>query len=303
LSVESLTTAQDRPRLVGGLALAAVGSIAFAGKAIIVKLAYRYGVDAVTVIMYRMSFALPLFLAVLWWAGRGKAPLTRNDWRTLAMLGFTGYYLASFLDFAGLQYISASLERLIVYLSPTFVLAISVLLFHQKVVPLQWVALATSYLGVLLVFGQDVSLNGSHVVLGSLLVLASAISYSLYLIFSGQIVKRLGALRITGAASSIACVLCIAQFFVLRSPSQLAVAPEVIWLSLINATVCTVLPVVLVMMAVERIGAPIAAQAGVIGPLTTILLGVLLLDEPFTVWIAAGTGLVLAGIALLTRSK
>ena len=87
------------------------------------KLAYRYGVDAVTVLMYRMLFALPLFLALAWWAGRGKPPLTGGDWLLLFGLGFSGYYLASFLDFAGLQYIGANLERLILYLNPTIVLA------------------------------------------------------------------------------------------------------------------------------------------------------------------------------------
>ena len=110
--------------------LAGCGAIAFSGKAIIVKLAYRHGVDAVTLIMYRMLFALPIFALMGWWASRGKAPLTRNDWLGILGLGFTGYYLASFLDFAGLAYISASLERLILYLNPTLVLLLG-LVFIQ----------------------------------------------------------------------------------------------------------------------------------------------------------------------------
>src|SRR5258705_4984984 len=152
-----------------GLLLATLGAIAFSGKAIIVKLAYRYGVDAVTLIMYRMLFALPLFLALSWWAGRDKPPLSGADLRLLGGLGFSGYYLASFLDFAGLQYISANLERIILYLSPTIVLAVSALAFNVKVKPRQWAALVVSYLGVFVVFGHDVSLQGDHVVLGSLL--------------------------------------------------------------------------------------------------------------------------------------
>src|SRR4030081_1359253 len=87
-----------------GLVLAALGAIAFSGKAIIVKLAYRYGVDAVTLIMYRMLFALPIFAVMAWWAGRGKPPLSGHDWLGVGGLGFCGYYLSSFLDFAGLQY-------------------------------------------------------------------------------------------------------------------------------------------------------------------------------------------------------
>jgi len=286
---------------IDGILLASAGAIAFSGKAIIVKLAYRYGVDAVTLIMYRMLFALPLFLALAWWAGRGRPSLTGPDLRLLIGLGFSGYYLASFLDFSGLQYISANLERLILYLNPTIVLAIGALRFHTPVTRRQCVALAVSYLGVCVVFGHDVTVAGPHVALGSALVLGSAVSYALYLVYSGQALKRLGAIRITGVASSIACVLCIVQFFILRPPSAMNVAPEVIGLSVLNATVCTVLPVLLVMVAIQRVGPSVAAQAGIIGPLSTIFLSVLVLGEPFTGWIAAGTVLVLSGIWLLAR--
>lgn len=296
-------TTPAHPQRLQGILLAGAGAIAFSGKAVIVKLSYRYGVDAVTVLMYRMLFAMPLFASLFWWAGRGKEPLTRADWVLLGALGFSGYYLASFLDFAGLQYIGANLERLILYLNPTIVLGVSALFFNVHIKPRQWAALAVSYLGVLVVFGHDVTLQGEHVILGSLLCLGSAVSYAMYLIYSGQAVKRLGPLRITGGATGIACVLCIGQFFVLRSPEQMVVPPQVMWLALLNATLCTFLPVLLVMFAIERVGAPIASQAGIIGPVSTILLSVILLDEPFTAWVAAGTGLVLLGVWLLTRWK
>jgi drug/metabolite transporter (DMT)-like permease len=290
------------PRAVWpGLLLATLGAIAFSGKAIIVKLAYRHGVDAVTLIMYRMLFALPMFLLLAWWAGRGKPALTTRDKLAVLGLGFTGYYLASFLDFAGLAYISASLERLILYLNPTLVLAMGLLLFKRKVTQRQLIALAVSYCGVLLVFGHEVTLVGSHVALGAALVFGSAVSYAVYLVYSGEEVRRLGALRLTGLATTVACVLCIAQFLLLRPMSALHVAPEVIWLSVLNATVCTFAPVLMVMMAIERIGAAVAAQTGMIGPMSTILMGVLILGEPFTVWVAAGTLLVLTGIWLLAK--
>ncbi|RQP26091.1 DMT family transporter [Piscinibacter terrae] len=286
-----------------GLLLATGGSIAFSGKAIIVKLAYRYGVDAVTLIMYRMLFALPMFLALSWWASRGKPPLTRRDWITICGLGFSGYYLASFLDFAGLAYITASLERLILYLNPTIVLLLGLVVFKRKVNLRQAMALGVSYCGVLLVFGHEVTLAGSHVALGAALVFGSAVSYAIYLVYSGEEVKRLGALRLTGLATTVACVLCIAQFFILRPVSAAAVAPQVIWLSVLNATLCTFTPVLMVMMAIERIGATMAAQTGMIGPLSTILMGVLILGEPFTAWVVAGTVLVLAGIWLLAKAR
>jgi len=287
-----------------GLLLAMAGAIAFSGKAIIVKLAYRHGVDAVTLIMLRMLFALPFFLALAWWAGRGKPALTPRDWRVITLLGLSGYYLASFLDFWGLQYVSASLERLILYLGPTLVLLLGRVLFQRRVAPRQLWALALSYAGVLLVFGQELRLEGADTALGASLVFASTMSYALYLVYSGEEVQRLGAARLTGLATSVACVLCIAQYLLLRPwQAALQVAEPVLWLSLLNATLCTFAPVLMVMMAIERIGAALASQAGMIGPLSTIAMSVWILGEAFTAWIAAGTVLVMAGIWLLTRVR
>jgi len=287
--------------LAPGLLLATFGAIAFSGKAIIVKLAYRYGVDAVTLIMYRMLFALPIFAVMAWWASRGKAPLTRKDWLGVLWLGFTGYYLASFLDFAGLAYISASLERLILYLNPTLVLLLGLVMYKRRVSTPQIVGMAISYCGVVLVFGHEITLQGADAAWGALLVFLSAVSYALYLVYSGEMVRRLGSLRLVGLATSVACLCCLLQFVLLRPMSAAAVAPEVIWLSLLNATLCTAVPVLMVMMAIERIGAGMAAQTGMVGPMSTILMGVLILGEPFTAWVAAGTVLVIAGIFVFTR--
>ena len=296
---------------LGGYVLAAIGAIAFSGKAIIVKLAYRHEVDAVTLLMYRMLFAMPLFIGMAWWASRGRAALTRRDWLGVVGLGFTGYYLASYVDFIGLQYITAGLERLIQYLTPTLVLALGWVLYRKHFTVIQLIALAISYSGVLLVFGHELWLHGlaktgggiGDVAFGALMVFASTVSYAVYLVYSGQMVQRLGSLRLVGLASSVACVLCIAQFALLRPLSAAAVAPEVLWLSVLNATLCTAVPVLIVMMALERIGAALATQIGMIGPLATILMGVLLLGEPLNAWIVAGTALVISGIFLVTRYR
>lgn len=298
-----MTIVADKGR-GAGLALAALGAIAFSGKAIIVKLAYRHGVDAVTLIMLRMLFALPLFLGMAWWAGRGRAALTRRDWVGVAGLGFSGYYLSSFLDFAGLAYITASLERLILYLNPTLVLLLGWVIYRRRITAWQAAGMAISYAGALLVFGHEVTLGQTRAAAwGTLLVFLSAVSYALYLIASGEFVKRLGSLRLVGLATSVACVLCIVQFLLLRPiGSVLALAPPVIWLSLLNATVCTALPVLAVMMAIERIGPAMAAQTGMVGPVSTILMGVVILGEPFTAWTATGTLLVIAGIFVFTRT-
>ena len=290
-----------------GLLLALAGSIAFSGKAIIVKLAYRHGVDAVTLIMYRMLFALPMFLALAWWATYRQAlpvrPLNRRDWLGILGLGFSGYYAASMLDFWGLQYISASLERLILYLNPTLVLLLGWLLHRKPISVRQYGAMALSYAGMLLVFGHELSFEGSATLIGGALVFASAVSYALYLVFSGELVKRHGSLRLVGLATSVACLLCLLQFLLLKPLSAAIVAPEVIWLSLLNALACTAAPVLMVMMAIERIGPGLTAQVGMVGPLSTIAMGGLILGEQLNGWIAAGTALVLAGVLWVTRAR
>ena len=287
-----------------GLLMAVVGAVAFSGKAIIVKLSYRHGVDAVAVITLRMLFALPLFAALAWWGSRGREPLKRTDWFSVLGLGFSGYYLASFLDFLGLQYITASLERLILYLSPTLVLLMGWALLGRRPGRAHWAALAISYAGVLLVFAHEIRLDGANVPLGALLVLGSTISYAGYLLFSGEVVRRIGALRLTGLATSVACLLCLLQFAVLRPVGTVFDVPlPVLWLATLNAVACTFAPVLLVMLAIERIGSVAAAQAGMVGPLSTVALGVMLLGEPLNAWVIAGTALVLAGVAMLARAR
>jgi len=178
------------------------------------------------------------------------------------------------------------------------------LLFKRRVTRGQLAAFALSYLGILVVFGAELSLEGRDVLLGSALVFGSALSYAVYLVYSGQEVQRLGSLRLTGLATSVACVLCIVQYLVLRPVgSALDLPAAVWWLSVLNAVACTFAPVLMIMMAIERVGASVASQAGMVGPVITIALGALLLGEPFTVWVALGTVLVMLGVALLTRVR
>jgi drug/metabolite transporter (DMT)-like permease len=289
-------------QFTSGLLLAAAGSIAFSGKAIIVKLAYRHGVDAITLVMLRMLFAVPFFIAMAWWAGRGKPAHTRADCLGVLGLGFSGYYLSSYLDFLGLQYISASFERLILYLNPTLVLILGWVLYKRKITYRQAVAMAVSYSGVMLVFGHEVSLVGENVALGAMLVFGSAVSYAIYLSYCGQLVQRLGSLRLAGLATTVACFFCILQFVLLKPMSALDVAPQVVYLSMLNATACTVLPVLMVMMAIERIGPGLASQIGMIGPMSTLSMGAFWLDETFNMWILMGTVLVLGGVFWVTKA-
>ena len=302
-SVQSAPTplpTRSRSLLLSGLLMAGVGAIAASGKAVIVKLAYRHGADATTLLALRMMIAFPFFIAMGLWAAKRTEPLSRGDMARVALLGFSGYYLSSYLDFLGLQYISATLERLILYLSPTLVVLIALAVLKQRPTRMQVLALLVSYLGVLLAFGHDIQLEGRRTLIGSALVFASALSYAVYLFGSGQAVARIGAVRLTAYASMVACVLCIGQYLLFQPVSALWThAPQVYWLSLLNGTVCTVLPVLAIMVGVKRIGSSLAAQVSMLGPVSTIVLSVWLLDEPMGIWQSAGTILVLLGVLLV----
>jgi len=202
--------------------------VLFAGKAVIIKIAYRYGVDPATLIGLRMAYAAPLFALVAWWvdapggpgqrarALRARAPASapesvwrRGDGWRITGLGLAGYYLASYLDFLGLQYVSVGLERVILYLNPTFVLLISLFWFKRRISGRQWLALAVSYAGVVLVFVHDVRTSGDGIVVGGLLVLASGLLYAVYLSAAGEMVSRLGSMRLTAWASLVSSAACV----------------------------------------------------------------------------------------------
>lgn len=294
---------RDRRHYLTGLAIAIFAAVLFSAKAIVAKLIYRYHVDAVTLIAFRMLFSLPIFALIAIWQARQGARLSWLDRGRLVGLGLVGYYLSSFLDFLGLQYISAGLERLILFLTPSFVLLISAVFLKRKVSRIEWAALGVCYLGIVLVFLHDLKFGGDQVMLGSVLVLGAAIAYALYLIQSGQLVVRLGSLRLVSYAMCVSSVACIAQFFALRPVAMLIQPPAVYWLSLVNAIFCTVFPVFLTMFAVQRIGAATTSQAGMIGPVSTLFLGALLLNEAITSWQLAGTVLVLTGMYLLSKKR
>lgn len=287
-----------------GLAIAAVGAVLFSAKAIVAKLMYRYNVDAVMVLTLRMLFAVPLFMAIGWWQSRRLAPLSWADRGRVVFLGFIGYYLSSFLDFIGLQYITAGLERLILFLTPSFVLLATALVFRRPISSRQWLSLLLAYAGIVLVFAHDLDVSGSQVWLGGALVLGSAMTYAVYLILSGELVKRIGSLRLVAYAMCVSTACCVIQYVALGRPvAGLAQPAPVMWLSLINAVFCTVLPVSMTMVAVARIGAPLASQAGMIGPVSTLLLGFWLLGEPVSSVQLAGSALVMGGMYLLSAKK
>lgn len=290
-----------RPALAGIL-LVLASAVLFATKSIFIKLAYQETVDPVTLLTLRMVFSLPFFLVMGLLASRGpaQAALTSRDWLQLFALGFGGYYLASLLDFLGLQYISAGLERLVLFLYPTMTVLMTAWLLRRPVRRPTWIAIGVSYAGMALVVWPDLAHQGSHLLLGMSLVFASAVAYAAYLVGSGELIARIGANRFTGIALSISCLCCVVHFLLVNPLGALLVSPRVLALGITLAIVCTVLPATLLTNGIRRIGASRAALIGAVGPVATLWLGYAVLGETL-VWLQlAGTALVLAGVLLVS---
>lgn len=287
-----------------GLLCAALAAVGFSFKAILVKLAYRYGVDAETLLALRMAFSLPFFIAMGWASTRRVSiRLTPSDWVWLGGLGLFGYYLASYLDFLGLNHISAGLERLILFVYPTLVVVLSALFFGQPITRCILGALVLCYVGIALAVAHDLRIAGSaqDIALGCALVFGSALSYAFYLLGNGLIVGRLGPVRITAFATMVACLLAIGQFLLMRPIATLVQPWPVYGLALAMALFSTVLPVWLVSEAIRRLGAGPVALTGSLGPVVTLLLGALLLDEVIGGAQLAGAALVITGVMVMAR--
>ena len=288
-----------------GPAMAIVGVLGFSFKAILIKLAYAWApIDAVTLLALRMIYATPFFLLMALWSkrGRGMPPMARRDWIAILWLGFIGYYLASLVDFMGLQYVTAALERLMLYLYPTIVVVISALFLKQRITGRILLALALSYAGILLVFARDLSLAGDAqaIWVGGALVFAGAFLYALYLVGAGPVIARLGSLRFIALGMLVSAVFVFVQFVATRPVSALDVPLRIHLLSLAMAVFATVLPTYLIAEAIKRIGANRTSLIGSLGPVFTIGLGFWILEEPVH-WIQlGGAALVLAGVALVT---
>ena len=289
-----------------GPLLAVLGVLGFSFKAILIKLAYRWApVDPVALLTLRMVYSAPFFVAMAWWAGRapGTKRIGLRDARLLVGLGFIGYYLSSLLDFLGLQYISASLERLVLFLYPTIVVLLSALFLAQPITRRAAAALALSYAGIALAVWHDIRITGDAdtIALGSALVFGSALGYAIYLVGAGGIIARLGSSRFIAWAMLASTVFITAQFALTRPVSALQLPRSVHALALAMALFCTVLPTWMIAESIRRIGASTASLVGSLGPVFTIGFGALLLGEPVNLLQLVGVALVLAGVMLVSR--
>jgi drug/metabolite transporter (DMT)-like permease len=288
-----------------GAVLAFSAAAFFSMKAIFVKLAYLYGVDAVTLLALRMLFALPVLLAAAFWSSRRHAHrMTRKDWFAVIFLGFAGYYLSSLLDFMGLAYITAGLERLILFLYPTIVAIISFFLFKKPIGRTGIVALVLSYIGIALASVHDVETSGNaHAVLiGGGLIFACTITYAIYLVGQGEVVGRIGATRFAALATTVAAACVLIQFVIQNPAASLVTQPFPVYLhSGLMALVSTILPIFMTAKAIQMIGAAKVSLIGAVGPVATIFFGWLLLNEQVSVQQMIGAALVLSGVILVAR--
>lgn len=290
--------------IVFGISCALLAAIGFSGKAILVKLAYQHGVDSVTLLALRMAMALPFFIVMAVWAQyRATTSLTRMDYAWVIALGLLGYYLSSLLDFAGLQYIPASLERLILFLYPTLTVLLSAWWDQRSISRRTWWAMGLCYGGIVLVFAMQQGVVSAHAGWGSLLVFASTLTYSLYLVGAGRMITRVGSLRFTAYASGVASFATLAQFALTRPWSSLQLSATVYGLAAWMAVLSTVLPVLLLSLAIQRIGAGRAALLGFVGPISTLGLAYWLLGETLTLAQLFGSGLVLLGVFTLSQRR
>lgn len=287
-----------------GALFAVVGVLGFSFKAILVKLAYAWdpSIDAVTLLALRMIYSAPFFVAMAWRTGRHASTIGAHDWRMLALLGFIGYYLSSLLDFMGLQYISAALERLTLFLYPTLVVLLSGWWLGKPITRRAVTALVLSYAGIALAFAHDLHFGGdtSAVTLGGLLVFGAAATYAIYLVAAGPVIGRLGSARFIAWAMIASTLFVTAQFALTRPLTALAVPMRIHWLSLTMAIFSTVLPTWLIAEAIRRIGASQSSLVGSLGPVFTIGLGAMILDEPTNALQLVGAALVLGGVMLVS---
>lgn len=287
-----------------GRTLAVVAAACFSLKAIWVKLAYAaYPVSPTTLLALRMALSLPAFV----WLARqaGGEPLTRRDWAGLFMLGLVGYYLSSLFDFIGLQYVSAGLERLILFTYPAIVWLVEAALRKQRVPGRIWALQGVIYLGLFAAFRHDlVHLpNREAVLIGGAWVFLSSLTFSCYYVGTGRLVGRIGSTRLAGASGAIASGLALGHFGLVGSTAELSALPLPVWgWTLAMAAISTVFPIWLNARAVAKLGAGRTAGISALGPALTILFGGLFLGEALSSWQMLGMALVIGGVWQLGKT-
>ncbi|MFM8743050.1 MAG: DMT family transporter [Cytophagales bacterium] len=300
---------KNKSHFISGFLTAFFGAILFSTKAILVKLAYRdMGVDPVTLLALRMIFSLPIFLISAWLvSGRVEnRKFTNRQWISVAIIGCLGYYVSSFLDFWGLQYVTAGIERLILFVYPTLVLIISTVYFKQKIQPTQMLAIGITYIGLVIAFVGEVDsrlVQTNDFYFGSLLVFCCAITYATYIVGSGRLIPVVGPAKFNSYAMVFASIAVLLHFFITSNVSLLNLSTGTYVYGFLMAIFATVLPSYLVAEGIKRIGSGNTAIVGSVGPVSTLALAYFLLGESFSIEQIIGTIMILLGVYIIGRFK
>lgn len=288
-----------------GAIIGITGIVMFSAKAIMVKLGYRYDVDTVTLLLLRMVFALPFYL-IISIRENSKADtkkLSKRDIWSVIGLGFIGYYLASYFDFFGLKFISASLERLILFVYPTLVIIITVIFLKKKATRIQVYAIIVTYLGIFVAFADDLNFEGDNLWIGVGSIFLSALTYAFYLVGSGVMIPKLGAVKFTAYAMTVSCIMVIIHYLITNTVEVLRQPWQVYALGFGMASISTVIPSFLISEAIRRLGASNFAIYGSIGPISTILLAIVFLGERIDFYQIIGTIVVIIGVSIINIKK
>jgi drug/metabolite transporter (DMT)-like permease len=291
---------------IAGFLITLTGAILFSTKAIFVKLAFNHTkIDAVTLLTLRMLFSLPFYLVAAWLGSKKESAerITNKQWFFIIVLGLLGYYLSSLFDFIGLQYISAGLERLILFLYPTFAVLINTFVFKTKLSKLQIIALVLTYVGIGIAYYGELKIDVSNpdFYFGSFMVFLCAVTYSFYLVGTGRVVPKVGVTRYTAYAMLAATGGVFLHFLFTRSIAHLPFTPSVVGYSVALAIVATVLPSFMISNGMKKIGSNNVVIITSIGPVSTIMQAHFVLGEPIFVEQVVGTMLVLIGVLLIGR--
>jgi drug/metabolite transporter (DMT)-like permease len=293
--------------IIGGVLISMLGAICFSTKAVIVKLTYLdYPVDAITLLAIRMIFSLPFFLisAALTSNRKENVRFTSRQWLDIAILGCFGYYISSLLDFHGLKFVSAGIERLILFIYPTFVLLINAVWMKRKVRRIEWIAVVITYVGLLAAFAGEAKVQDDpNFYFGSMLILICAITYAIYIAGSGAMIPAVGAIKFNSYAMSFAAAAVLVHFALTSTQSVLGLPFSVYAYGFLMAILSTVIPSYLVSISIKRLGANTTAIIASIGPVSTILQAALLLGESVSVLEIAGTGFILFGILVISWKR
>ena len=267
-----------------GFLIAFTGAILFSTKAVIVKKAFAdVNADALTLLTLRMLFSLPFYLIAAFIISRGKSNkrMTAKEWLAIIILGISGYYLSSLLDFIGLQYISAGLERLILFLFPSFVVLINAIVLKEKIKKVQVWALLISYLGMVIAYFGELQIDSvnPNFYWGSLLIFLCSITYAIYIAGSGFMVPKVGASKFTAYALLCSSAGVFIHYSLRGNYEPLKDSMNLWWYGILLAIVATVIPTFLLSLALKKIGANNVAIISSIGPVSTILQAHIFLDH------------------------